>query len=106
MATKKKITKKATKSIPVLVTTEFRGVFYGLTEDPGADPIKLTGARNCIYWSSDVGGFLGLTERGPNASCRIGAPNGGVTRLSKVTCVSDLSPAAASAWENAPVYRG
>ena len=110
MATKKKAVKKtikrAPKAIAVLVTTEHRGVFYGLTTDPMADPIRLVGARNCIYWSSDVGGFLGLTERGPSAACRIGAPVAGVTRLSKVTCVSDLSEAAAKAWADAAVYRG
>ena len=111
MATKKKTaakkaTKRAPKQIAVLVTTEHRGVFYGMTSDPMADPIQLTGARNCLYWSSDVGGFLGLTERGPSAACRIGAPVAGVTRLSKVTCVSDLSDAAAKAWSDAAVYRG
>jgi len=104
--TTKKSTLKSSKSIAVLVTTEFRGVFYGHTTNPCADPIELTGARNCLYWSSDVGGFLGLTERGPSAQCRIGAPNPGVTRLSKVTCVSDLSPIAAKAWSDASVYRG
>lgn len=102
----KKTASKSVKSIAVLVTTEFRGVFYGRTTDPNADPIELSGARNCLYWSSDVGGFLGLAESGPSASCRIGAQNPGVTRIRKVTCVSDLSPVAAKAWEDASVYRG
>ena len=50
----------------VLVTTEFRGVFFGYIKDDTKLPseIILTGVRNCIYWSSDCGGFLGLAANG------------------------------------------
>jgi hypothetical protein len=62
------------KAIPVLVTTEFRGVFFGYVKSKVKAPaeITLTGARNCIYWSKDVGGFLGLAAKGPSKECRIG----------------------------------
>jgi hypothetical protein len=60
---------------PVLVTTEFRGVFFGFV-DGGADKlpgeITLKNARNCIYWSADCGGFLGLAAKGPTEQCKIG----------------------------------
>ena len=49
----------------VLVTTEFRGVFFGYASDTSGDTISLTGARNCIYWPSENGGFLGLASKGP-----------------------------------------
>lgn len=50
----------------VMVTTEHRGVFAGYTSDTSGDIIALRAARNCIYWSSDVKGFLGLASGGPS----------------------------------------
>lgn len=60
---------------PVLVTTEFRGVFFGFIKNDKKCPaeITLTNVRNCIYWSSDCNGFLGLAATGPTSGCRIGA---------------------------------
>lgn len=98
MATKKK-TAKATERA-VLVTTEHRGVFFGYATDTGGDAIKLRSARNCLYWSKDVGGFIGLAEKGPSKSCNIGARAD--LDLRKITCVAEVSPAAVIAWENAP----
>lgn len=51
---------------PVLVTTEFRGVFFGYvkTDKKLPEEITLTNAKNCIYWS-DCGGFMGLASQGP-----------------------------------------
>jgi len=86
----------------VLVTTEFRGVFFGYIADDSKAPaeIKLTQARNCIYWAASVGGFLGLAAKGPNADCRIGVevPE---TTLYKITSVTPLTPAAVEAWTKA-----
>jgi hypothetical protein len=86
----------------VLITTEFRGVFFGyLKEDKKApEQITLTGARNCIYWSSSVGGFLGLAAKGPDKECRIGVRVPEVT-LYKVTSVTPVEDAAVKAWEAA-----
>ena len=58
----------------VLITTEFRGVFFGYVNDDTKLPVEITlsRSRNCIYWSSDIGGFLGLAEKGPSSNCRIG----------------------------------
>lgn len=89
---------------PVLVTTEFRGVFFGYAADTSGSDIKLKDARNCLYWSSDVGGFLGLANSGPSSKCRIG-PTADID-LRKVTCVAEVTPAAETLWRNAPCYKG
>ena len=90
---------------PVLVTTEFRGVFFGYAEDTSGDPITLTHARNCIYWPSGNGGFLGLASEGPAKGGRIGAQVDKI-ELRKITAVTEVTPAAAAIWESASVYRG
>lgn len=86
---------------PVIVTTEYRGVFFGYAEDTNGDNITLTRARNCLYWSSDVKGFLGLAVTGPTSGCRIG-PAAPSIDLRKVTAVIEVSPEAVKAWESAP----
>lgn len=90
---------------PVVVTTEYRGVFFGYTEDSSGDSIVLTQARNCIYWDSTIGGFMGLAVSGPTEGCKIGetAPD---IDLRKVTSVMGCTPMSEAAWCNAPVYRG
>jgi hypothetical protein len=90
---------------PVLVTTEFRGVFFGYADDTSGDNITLTNARNCIYWSSANGGFGGLASEGPAKGSRIGARVEKID-LRKVTSVSEVSADAAAKWEEANVYRG
>jgi hypothetical protein len=89
---------------PVLVTTEYRGVFFGYATDTGGDTIKLRSARNCIYWSKAVKGFIGLCVTGPDEDCRIG-PAADI-ELRKITCVADVSPEAVKAWEAAPFSKG
>lgn len=88
----------------VLVTTEFRGVFFGYIKSNKKTPSEITlkDVRNCIYWQ-DCGGFLGLAEKGPNSSCRIGSPVKEIT-LYKVTSVTPVSAEAAKAWEKAQTY--
>lgn len=85
----------------VMVTTEFRGVFFGYATKTDGDPIRLKRARNCIYWTSDEKGFLGLASTGPGKGCKIGPP---VTEieLRKITSVVEVSEAAIAAWESAP----
>ena len=84
----------------VLVTTEFRGVFFGFVKDDSKAPeeITLTNARNCIYWASSVGGFLGLASKGPDGNCRIGSQVEELT-LYKVTSIAPVSDEAVKAWE-------
>lgn len=85
---------------PVLVTTEYRGVFFGYATETDGDTIHLKRARNCIYWSADVKGFLGLATAGPTNGCRIGPPAD--VELRKITCVAEVTADAAGAWERAP----
>lgn len=85
----------------VLVTTEFRGVFFGyMKEDAAPDKVTITGAKNCIYWSSDCGGFLGLAANGPTKDCRIGKRVSELT-LYKITSITPVEAAAVDAWEKA-----
>jgi hypothetical protein len=92
-------------SRPVLVTTEYRGVFYGHAEDTSGDTIVLTGARNCIYWPSANGGFMGLASDGPVKGARIGVKVE-TMELRKVTSVTEVTHSAAAVWEAFDVYRG
>lgn len=86
---------------PVLVTTEYRGVFFGYADDTSGNTITLKNARNCIYWHKSIGGFAGLATIGPNSQCRIGAQLGQI-ELRKITSVSEVTDSAAREWEAAP----
>ncbi len=90
---------------PVLVTTEYRGVFFGYATDTSSDIIFLTNARNCIYWPQSQGGFAGLASNGPAEGSRIGAQVSQI-ELRKITAVVECTSAAVKAWEAANVYRG
>ena len=91
------------KLTPVLVTTEFKGVFFGYVNgnDWGTERLKLQNARMCVYWSSDVRGVLGLAATGPSKSCRIGPAVPAVT-LVKITSVTEVSEESAAKFEGAP----
>jgi hypothetical protein len=91
------------KERAVLVTTAHRGVFFGYATATDGATIKLRAARNCIYWSADVRGFLGLASTGPTKSCKVG-PAADI-ELRDITCVAECSSDAASAWEGAPWNR-
>lgn len=85
---------------PVLVTTAHRGVFFGYTEETDGDRIKLDRARNVVYWSADVRGFMGLAASGPSSSCRIG-PAADI-ELRDITSVVEVTPEAAERFDAAP----
>jgi hypothetical protein len=88
------------KERPVMVTTAHRGVFFGYATETDGPTITLTRARNCVYWSADVKGFLGLAATGPSSTCRIG-PATDIT-LRDITCVAEVTPKAVAKWEAAP----
>jgi len=89
-----------TEERPVLVTTAHRGVFFGYAKDVSGDVIKLRAARNVVYWSADVQGFLGLAATGPSKTCRIG--KAADIELRAITCVASVTPEAESSFESAP----
>ena len=92
------------KNQAVVVTTEFRGVFFGyldkaLTKIEG--DLKLNKCRNAISWDRDTKGFLGLAANGPTANCRIG-PASPSLLIKKLTSIAECSDKAAKAWEAEP----
>lgn len=87
----------------VVVTTQHRGVFFGYTADTDGSIIKLRAGRNCLYWSSDVKGFMGLAATGPSKSCKIG-PAVDID-LRDITSVIACTEEATKAWELAPWSR-
>ena len=90
------------KEQPVMVTTEFRGVFFGyMTEPPVDGSITIKRARNCVYWSQDVKGFMGLAATGPSKDCKIG-PAVPSVMLNKVTAIIEVTKEAAEKWEGGP----
>jgi len=100
----KKMTKTISKTSSaeryVLVTTAHRGVFAGFAAKTDGETIKLRAARLCLYWSSDVKGFMGLAASGPSKGCRIGPPAD--IELRSITAVAEVTDAARAAWEAAP----
>lgn len=90
---------------PVLVTTEFRGVFFGYAEpfDELPRTITLTDARNCIYWPRVVGGFLGLATVGPIGESSIG-PTVSELELYGVTSIGSVSPEAERQWREVKTW--
>lgn len=101
MTTKKKQTSMR-KSIlrAVLVTTSYRGVFFGYATETDGDIILLKRARNCLYWPAEQKGFLGLANAGPVAGCRVG-PAADI-ELRSITCVALCTEEAIVAWEKFP----
>lgn len=93
MSSRKQKTERA-----VLVCTEFRGVFFGYATDTEGDTIKLSRARNIVYWPAETQGFLGLASTGPVKGARVG-PAVDLLELRKITCVAEVSLEAAKRWE-------
>ena len=87
--------------IAVLVTTSFKGVFFGYTTDDIRSPsIYLTGCRMAVTWSADVRGIIGLAAAGPTKGCRISQGADGVVH--SITAAWLCTPKATKAWEAAP----
>lgn len=87
----------------VLVTTEHRGVFFGYANDTQGEVINLRSARNCIYWSAENKGFLGLASHGPTKEAKVGPAAD--LQLRKITSVAEVTPEAVARWEAAPWSR-
>ena len=87
----------------VLVTTnkDRKGVFAGLLKSHDGDKVVLLEARNAIYWSSDVRGFLGLAATGPSKQCKISKAVREL-ELDGVTSISICTDVAKAAWEQEP----
>ena len=84
----------------VLVTTAHRGVFFGYATKTDGETISLKRARLCVYWSSDLRGFMGLASAGPGNGCKIG-PAADI-ELRAITSVVSVTPEAEAKWNAAP----
>lgn len=85
----------------VLVTTAHRGVFFGYAKDYTGKSVELRDARNCLYWSTEQKGFLGLANTGPVRGSKVG-PTADLL-LHDITSVAKVTEAAEKAWVSAPL---
>jgi hypothetical protein len=83
---------------PVIICTEFRGVFFGYADNTSGDVIHLDRARMAIYWGT-TRGVMELAETGPTSSSRISARAD--IEVRKITAVFEVTPAAVEKWEAA-----
>jgi hypothetical protein len=91
-----------TKGSPVVVTTEYKGVFFGFQSAVATDgKIELADAQMCVYWSDSVRGVLGLAATGPDKRCKI-TPVVPRIQLDKVTAIMEATPEAVAAWQSRP----
>jgi len=86
------------KERPVIVCTEHRGVFFGYATDTTGTSVNLKRARMAIYFGTTKG-VMELAETGPTSKSKISARADLDVR--KITCVMEVTPAAAEAWEKA-----
>jgi len=88
---------------PVLITTKHRGVFFGYSDVPASDigrTVVLRNIRNCLYWSKEIGGFLGLAKLGPSNLCKIGT-FADEAKMFDVTSATTVSAEAETKWNDA-----
>ena len=85
-------------SIPLLVTTAHKGVFFGYGNVTTDKIIRLEKAKVCVYWSAECKGVLGLATSGPTQSCKIGPAVPAIT-LQDVTSITEVTPGATANWE-------
>ena len=83
---------------PVIICTEYRGVFFGYAENTSGDIVHLKRARMAIYWGTTKG-VLQLAETGPTKSSKISARAD--LELRKITAVIEVTPGAVKEWEAA-----
>lgn len=82
---------------PVIVCTEYRGVFFGYAEDTSGDAVQLKRARMAIYFGT-TRGVMELAETGPTEKSRISARADIDVR--KATAVFEVTPEAVERWES------
>lgn len=104
MTTQAADTSPDSPGVPVVVTTEHRGVFFGYQSapmDPATRAIEISQAQMCVYWSSDVQGVLGLAATGPTKGCKVTRPVPRIS-LSGVTAVIEATDEAVTSWQGRP----
>lgn len=87
---------------PVLITTEYRGVFAGLLaddQDITARSMPLQSAKMAIYWGT-THGVMELCQTGPTSKSKISSA-ANIPILHGITAVFDIEPAAWKKWQEA-----
>jgi hypothetical protein len=84
---------------PVIVTTSYRGVFFGYADDDDTigETITLRNARMAIYWGT-TNGLFELADTGPTEKSKISAPAKSI-ELRGVTAVIGVSGEAEEKWQ-------
>lgn len=87
----------------LVITTEWKGVFFGYGELPTNDSrkISLRDCRMCVSWDSSVKGMPGLVSGQKLSGCRISPPAPKVL-LYGVTGIFELSEKAEKEWLKQP----
>lgn len=83
----------------VLVTTQHRGVFFGMVaddQDMSKRTMRLEHARMAIYWGT-TGGVAELAATGPTSRSQIGSVATLIT-LHDITAIWEVTPEAAAKW--------
>ena len=87
--------------VPIMVTTEHHGVFFGYGVVSDKETIRIEDARMVVFWPEDSHGICGLANKGPGQGAKIGPRVKAIT-LRAVTAVFEVSSTAAAAWEREP----
>ena len=89
---------------PVVITTAYKGVFFGQlpnSADKTQKTLEIKEGQMCIYWSQGVHGVLGLAVAGPTKDCKITDSAPSIT-LQEVTSVIVTTKKAEIAWMEKP----
>lgn len=84
-----------------IICTKDRAVFYGELVKNTTKSAIIKNVKMCLYWSSDVGGVLGLAKTGVTAGCRISKEIPKIEIFTGINAVMDMTPEAIKSWENA-----
>ena len=88
----------------IICVTAAGVIQFGYSDSYNEGSVVLTNSRNCILFTSDVGGIGGLANTGPSSTCRIGAQCD--VLLHDVVAVLLVTASAETEWVNAPTYTG
>jgi hypothetical protein len=87
------------KTRHVIITTEYRGVYFGELVAHSDRTAVIANARMAIYWGTE-NGVDQLANSGPTSKSKIGAKAPKVW-LCGITSLVDCTPEAVKAWEKA-----
>lgn len=81
---------------PVIVCTEYKGVFFGYADDTSGDVIHLKECRMAIYFGTSQG-VMQLAATGPTSTTKASALAD--IEVRKITSVFEVTKLAEAAWK-------